>query len=79
MSLRTWAAQRALHHPEKSHMSCQMRPTDTLAAPSESQETLVALRKRIAELEKADKEALARLCRIRELEAEVCQKSPTSP
>ena len=39
---------------------------------SESQATVGELRNRIVELEKADKESLARLCRIRELEAE-CQ------
>jgi len=39
---------------------------------SESQATVGELRNRIAELEKADKEGLARLCRIRELEAD-CQ------
>ena len=39
---------------------------------SESQATVGELRNRIVELEKADKEGLARLCRIRELEAD-CQ------
>ncbi len=45
---------------------------DTLGRQlSESEAVVVELRCRIAELEKSDKEALARLCKIRELEAEV--------